>query len=137
MDLPVAITPTLDAHAVAAFCVALLCKCHVNSHCDRAVCHTHCRILGGCTIKSHVLATGGEQIEDDHPLYDSTTPLPGLVLQSSPGLGEPASASTPQELVSTSTQPKANLPSAGASSLRGSPSQQPIVLPSLDNCSFV
>lgn len=121
--------PALDAHTVAAFCVALLCKRRANSHCERAACRTHCRLSGECAIKSHVLAVqaGGQQVEDDYPSFDA--------LQADPSIEEPASASAPQE--PASTHPQANLPSAGISLLGGGPAHQSMILPFFDNHSFV
>ena len=89
MDLSVAVTSALDAHSVAAFCVALMCKRCANSHCERAACRTHCRLSGGCAIKNHVLPTGGQLVEDDPPSVGATStaathPPEGLALQNDP-----------------------------------------------------
>ena len=45
-----------NGHVIAGFCRELSCKKHPNSSCDRAVCCTHCCLLGGCVVKTHAVA---------------------------------------------------------------------------------
>lgn len=73
-----------DAHIIAGLCIALLCKRRSNASCPRSACRTHCRLLGGCTVKTHAVDTGATPIDPVVPQDPSFIPPPSSALHEVP-----------------------------------------------------
>lgn len=59
-----------DPAALLSFCIDVLCKRRANAACERYACRTHCRLLGGCTIKTHALESAPPDSEHHDPEPD-------------------------------------------------------------------
>ena len=100
-----------DPAALLSFCINMLCKRHANAACKRSACHTHCRLLGGCAIKTHVLESMPPNSEqpDPEPEIDVDVAQPTMFLPQA-GPSHPSSLEDDIDLV----QLRTFMPQAGS-----------------------